>query len=56
MKKIFFTDDIEWSSKNVWKMIYLLNVKLIKTTRNKRSGGSILHIFIRYMCKTGNTI
>ena len=35
---------------------YLLMQKLIKETRNGRSGGSILHIFIRHTFKTWNTI
>ena len=47
--KIFFTGNIEWSSKNLWKMIGICWCKkLIKTTRNKRSGGSIyLTIFYK---------
>ena len=52
MMKIFFADDIEWTSKNLWKndigiASYLLMQKLIKT-RNKRSGGSsYLKIFYK---------
>ena len=34
---------------------YLLMEKLIKTTRDERSGGSILQIFIRHTFKTWNT-
>ena len=45
---------IEWSSKTLWKMISA-DVKR-KTTRNKRSGGSILQIFIRRTSKTLNAI
>ena len=38
--KIFFSYNVEWSSKNLWKTISV-NVKAIKTTRNKRSGGYV---------------
>ena len=34
---------------------YLLMWKLIKATRNKRSGGSILQIFVRHTFRTWNT-
>ena len=44
--KIFFSDNVEWSSKNLWKVISA-EVKAKKTTRNKRSGGCILKIFLR---------
>ena len=54
MTKIFLTDNTEWSSENLWKMISA-DEKLIKTTRDKRSGGSILQIFIRRTFKTWNT-
>ena len=49
---------IEWSSKDLWKMVYIytyLMQKLIKA-RNKRSGGSILQIWVRCMFKNWNTI
>ena len=39
--KSFFSDNVEWGSKNLGKMIYA-DVKV-----NKRSGGCILQIFIR---------
>ena len=52
--KTFFTDNTEWSSKNLWKMISA-DVKAIKTTRNKISGDSILQIFLRPTFKTWNT-
>ena len=35
-KNLFFSDNFEWSSKDLWKMIWLIS-KLIKATRNKRS-------------------
>ena len=38
MTKIFFTDNIQWSSKNLWKMIAVMQ-KLIKTTKSKIPGG-----------------
>ena len=53
--KIFLTDNTEWSSKNLWKMISA-DVKAKKTIRNKRSGGSVLQIFIRRNFETWNTI
>ena len=34
---------------------YLLMEKLIKATRNKRSGGSILQVFVRQTFRTQNT-
>ena len=36
----------EWSSKNLWKMISAACKNQYKTTRNKKSGGCILHIFL----------
>ena len=53
--KIFFSVNFEWSSKNLWKMISA-DVKAKKTIRNKRSGGSVLQIFIRRNFETWNTI
>ena len=54
--KIFFTAT-EWISKNLWKKISadILHQKVIKTIRNKRSGGSILQICIRRTFRTWNT-
>ena len=42
--KIFFSDNVEWSSKNLWKMI---SADVIKTTRNKRSGHCIFTNFYK---------
>ena len=53
--KIFFSDIVEWSSKDFWKMVPA-DVKAIKTKRNKRCDGSILQIFIRSTFKTWNTM
>ena len=53
MAKIFFTDNIEWSSKNLWKM----KSADVKANKNKKSGGSILQIFKDVPnFKTWNTI
>ena len=51
MTKIFFSVNVEWRSKNLWKTISA-DVKADKTTINKRSGGSILQIFIGSTFKT----
>ena len=51
----YFSDNVEWSSKILWKMISS-DVKAIKTTRNKRSSGCILQIFIRSTFRTWNTM
>ena len=56
MKKNFFiSDKVEWTSKNLWKM-WSADVKAEKTTRNKRSGGCILQIFIKGTSKTWDTM
>ena len=47
--KIFFPVNVEWSAKNLWKMIP-------QTSRNKRYSGCILQIFIRNTFKTWNTV
>ena len=49
-----FRDNTEWISKNLRKMISA-DVKANKRTRNKRSGGSILQMFIRRTFRTWNT-
>ena len=45
LEKIFFSDSVEWRSKNLWKMISA-DLKANKTTRNKRSGDCILQIIL----------
>ena len=37
--KIFFSDNVEWSSKNLKKMSANVKANIAKTTRNKRSDG-----------------
>ena len=52
---VFTLDDyiVEWSPKYLWKLIPA-DVKANKKTRNKRSGGCILQIFIRCTFKDWN--
>ena len=55
LAQIFFSDNnVEWSSKYLRKMIFA-DVKANKNNnKKKRSGGSILQIFIRSTFKTWN--
>ena len=43
-RKSFFSDNVEWSSKNMWKIS--ADVKANKKTRNKRSSDTVSYEFI----------
>ena len=51
--KILSSDNVEWSSKTLWNMIST-DVKLNKTTKNKRSSGCIWQISVRSPLKIWN--
>ena len=48
MTKTFFPDNVDFSSKNLWKMISAdVSYNKSNNNKNKRSGGSVLQIFMR---------
>ena len=53
--KTFSSDDVEWSSKNLWKMISAVVKNLIKTTRNKRYGQNLLSM-TKGICRQSLTV
>ena len=50
-RNFFFPANVEYSAKNLWKMI-----SADETSRSKRYSGCILQIFIRSTFKTWNTM
>ena len=55
MMKIFSLDNVEWSSKNLWKMISA-NVKGNIKQQEIKDMVAVSYIFLRSTLKTWNTV